>query len=255
MVEMKGLTALVTGGSSGIGLATAQMLLEQGANVVITGRDQDKLSAAGKKLANNDGRLLAVAADVSSEGYANKLVGAAVKQFGGLNILVNNAGVYREGSIVDAFEEDFDYVVGINLKGTWLMSKFAVAVMKDRGGGVIVNVASLLAIRGALGFPSSAYSAAKGGVLALTRELAVELAPMNIRVNAVIPALVRTPMLNSVTDEQSLEKLVESAKKFHPLGRIGEPEDVARAIVFLAHPDNSWITGTEMLVDGGRGAL
>lgn len=252
---MKGLTALVTGGGSGIGLATAKMLLAEGANVVIVGRDTNKLKSAVAEVGNSDGRLKWIAGDVSSEGYANKLVGETVSAFGALNILINNAGVFRMGSIFEALEEDYDDVVNGNLKSAWLMCKFGGRAMKESGGGAIVNVASLLGLRGALGFPSSAYSAAKGGVLALTRALAIELAPLKIRVNAVIPAIVRTAMLYSVGDEHTVADLLEKSKKFHPIGRVGEPEDVARAIVFLAHPDNSWITGAELPVDGGRSAL
>lgn len=250
---MKGLTALVTGGGSGIGFATARLLLDGGANVMIVGREMQKLKNAASKLGNADGRLKCSAGDVSSEGYANKLVSDAVSAFGALHVLINNAGVFRMGSIIDATEEDYDYIVNGNLKGTWLMSKFAARAMREAGGGAIVNVSSLLGWRGALGFPSAAYSAAKGGVLALTKSLAVELAPLKIRVNAVVPAMVNTPMLQSVATK--LDDLLEASKKFHPIGRAGEPEDVARAILFLAHPDNSWITGAELPVDGGRSAL
>jgi NAD(P)-dependent dehydrogenase (short-subunit alcohol dehydrogenase family) len=251
---MKGLTAIVTGGGSGVGLATAKLLHKAGVNVVIAGRDGSKLNAAVAEIGDSDGRVKAVRADISSEGHANKLVGETVKAFGGLDILVNSAGVFRMGSILDAFEEDYDYVVNVNLKGTWLMNKYGARAMRERGGA-IVNVSSLLGKRAAYGFPSSAYSASKGGVLSLTVALAVELAPYKIRVNAVVPALVRTPMLNTVGDAAEVEKLIEQSKKFHPLGRIGEPEDVARAIMFLANPENDWISGTELHVDGGRGAL
>ncbi|HEY9869953.1 MAG TPA: SDR family oxidoreductase, partial [Candidatus Obscuribacterales bacterium] len=126
--------------------------------------------------------------------------------------------------------------------------------MRDSGGGAIVNVASFLAVRGAKGLPSSAYSAAKAGLLGLTKALAVELAPYQIRVNAVLPAVVRTPILNYLADSAEVEKLLEQWKKVHPLGRVGEAEDVARAIVFLARPENNWITGVELPVDGGRAA-
>jgi len=252
---MKGTTALVTGGGSGIGLATARLMLDEGANVVIAGRDHKKLKAAAEELGNADGRLKCIAGDVSSEGYANKLVGETVDAFGALNVLVNNAGVFRMGSIFDATEEDYDYVVNGNLKGTWLMCKFAARAMKECGYGSIVNVSSLLSVRGALGFPAAAYSAAKGGMMSLTRALAIELAPLQIRVNVVIPAIVKTPMLYTVGDEKAVQELLEQSKKFHPIGRAGEPEDVARAIVFLARPENSWITGAELAVDGGRSAL
>lgn len=252
---MKDLTALVTGGSSGIGLSTAKLFLEAGANVMIAGRDGDRLQKARLQLGDYDGRLQAVQGDVSSEGYASKLVGETLKKFNSLNILVNNAGVFRMAGILETEEEDYDYMLDVNLKGTWMMSKQAVRVMKDRGGGAIVNVSSFLGTRGAFKFPSSAYSAAKGGILALTKSLAVELAPWNIRVNAVVPAVVNTPMLESIADGPGVEKLLADSKKFHPLGRAGEPEDVARAISFLASPENSWISGAALPVDGARSAV
>jgi NAD(P)-dependent dehydrogenase (short-subunit alcohol dehydrogenase family) len=252
---MDGKTALVTGGGSGIGLATARLLLERGANVALVGRNARRLNEAIDKLGVSDGRVKALPGDVSSEGYANKLVVEAKKAFGGLHILVNNAGVFRLSSIFDTFEEDYDEVMRVNLKGTWLMCKSAARLMRENGGGSIVNVSSLLAVRAARTFQSSAYSAAKAGVLGLTRELAIELAPFKIRVNAVLPALVRTPMLHSVGDQENVDRLVEESKRIHPLGRIGEPEDVARAIVFLADPANDWLTGTELFVDGGRAVL
>jgi NAD(P)-dependent dehydrogenase (short-subunit alcohol dehydrogenase family) len=231
------------------------MLLASGANVVITGRDIKKLKAAVAETGEHDGRFKYIAGDVSSEGYANKLVGETVSTFGSLNILVNNAGVFRMGNIFEASEEDYDYVVDCNLKGVWLMCRYGARAMRESGGGAIVNVSSLLGLRGVKNFPSAAYSAAKGGVLALTRALAVELAPFKIRVNSVVPAIVRTPMLYSVGDESAVEEMIERSKSFHPLGRVGEPEDVARAIVFLADPINSWLTGVEMPVDGGRSVL
>jgi NAD(P)-dependent dehydrogenase (short-subunit alcohol dehydrogenase family) len=221
---------------------------------MIVGRDSAKLKAAAEELGNTDGRLKIMPGDVSREGNASKLVGEALKAFGRLDILVNNAGVFRGGSLIDMEEEDFDYVVDINLKGAWFMCKFACRAMRDTGGGAIVNVSSFLAVRGAKGLPSSAYSAAKAGLLGLTKALAVELAPYQIRVNAVLPAVVRTPILNYLADSAQVEKLLEQWKKVHPLGRVGEAEDVARAIVFLARPENNWLTGVELPVDGGRAA-
>jgi len=252
---MNGITVLVTGGSSGIGLATAELFLRRGANVVIAGRDQDKLSAAQQQLKEYGEQLKAVRGDVSSEGYASKLVKETVKAFGRLDVLINNAGVFRMAGILEMDEEDFDYMIDVNLKGTWLMCREAVKVMKTGGGGAIVNVSSFLGTRAAYKFPCSGYSAAKGGVLALTRALAVELAAWKIRVNAVIPAVVNTPMLESVADGPGVEKLLVDSRKFHPLGRAGEPADVAKAIVFLADPENDWISGEQMAVDGGRSAV
>src|SRR5215468_3168499 len=210
---MKTLAALVTGGGSGIGLATARLLLAEGANVMIVGRDSAKLKAAAEEIGNTDGRLKIMPGDVSREGNANMLIGEAIKAFGRLDILVNNAGVFRGGTLSDMHEEDYDFVLDINLKGTWFMCKFGSRAIRESGGGSIVNVSSFLAVRGAKGMPASAYSAAKAGVLGLTKALAVELAPNKIRVNAVLPAVIRTPILNYLADQDGVDKMIQQWKK------------------------------------------
>jgi NAD(P)-dependent dehydrogenase (short-subunit alcohol dehydrogenase family) len=247
---MDGLVALVTGGGSGIGLATAKLFLEQGAKVMIVGRELSKLKSAAEILGYPQEQLCITAGDVSSEGYANKIIRDTLGAFGKLDILVNNAGVFQSGSLLDMSEEDFDYVVDINLKGTWFMCKFAARALIETAGS-IVNVSSLLALQSFPGLPSSAYSASKGGVLALTRELAIELAPHKVRVNSVLPALVNTPMLENLLGHENADQILEKSRKLYPLGRAGEPEDVARAILFLGDPRNAWITGAEIKVDGG----
>ena len=248
---MEGLTALITGGGSGIGLATARLFLQQGANVVIAGRTAAKLEDAAEQLSGGD-RLKWFTADISSEGHSKALVNKTVQVFGALNILINNAGVFNGGTLLQMEEEDFDDAISINLKGTWFMCRYAVRPMIAAKGGAIVNVSSLLAKQAHPTIPSSTYAAAKGGVLSLTRSLAVELAEHNIRVNAVVPALINTPMLDELVVRDDMPTFLEKAKRAYPLGRIGEPEDVARAISFLADPENSWITGVDLPVDGGR---
>lgn len=252
--SMEGKTVLVTGGGSGIGLATARLFLERGARVAIAGRTAARLHEA-EKILNAGDRLLCVPGDVSSEGHANRMVANTVKAFGKLDMLINNAGVFQGGSLLEMEEDDFDYNININLKGTWLMCRFAARPMIENGGGSIVNVSSYLAIRAHHSTPSSAYAAAKGGVVSLSRSLAVELAPYKIRVNCVLPAIVNTPMLESMLAPDKVSVLLEKSKQSHPIGRAGEPEDVARSIVFLADPANSWLTGAEMTIDGGRSVL
>jgi NAD(P)-dependent dehydrogenase (short-subunit alcohol dehydrogenase family) len=254
MAQLAGQTALITGGGSGIGLATARLLLESGANVVIAGRTASKLQDVAAQL-NGADRLKYFTADISSEGHAKTLVSHVVHAFGALNILINNAGVFSGGKLIEMEEDDFDYVVDINLKGTWFMCRYAARPMADAGGGVIVNVSSYLAKRAHKATPCSAYAAAKAGVLGLTRALAVELAAHKIRVNAVLPALVNTPMLTELVQPGQIELLLERSSKAHPIGRNGEPEDVARAIVFLCKPENDWLSGIEMPIDGGRAVL
>jgi NAD(P)-dependent dehydrogenase (short-subunit alcohol dehydrogenase family) len=251
---MEGLTALITGGGSGIGFATAKMFLAAGANVVITGRTQSTLDEAAAAL-DGGTRLKCIVGDVSSEGHVKLMVANALKTFDKLHVLVNNAGVFSGGPLLQMEEDDFDYNINTNLKGTWMMCRYAARPLIEAGGGAIVNVSSYLAIRAHHSTPSSAYAASKGGVLSLTRSLAVELAPHNIRVNAVLPALVNTPMVSDLPGVTNPAEVLERGGKAHPIGRAGEPEDVARVIYFLADPKNSWLTGIELTVDGGRSVL
>lgn len=251
---MNNITALITGGGTGIGLATAKLFLELGANVMIAGRTTSVLEDAAKQLNGGD-RLKYTNADISSEGHAKRLVSDTVRAFGALHVLVNNAGVFSGTPLLEMEEDDFDDNVNTNLKGTWFMCRYGARPIIESGGGSIVNVSSYLAIRAHQSTPCSAYAAAKAGVLGLTRSLAVELAAHKIRVNAVLPAIVNTPMLSDMVSEDELKKLLERSKKAHPIGRAGEPEDVARVIAFLADPENSWLTGAELTIDGGRSVL
>lgn len=250
---MEGITALITGGGSGIGFATAKLFLEAGANVMISGRTQSTLEEASAAL-DGGNRVKFMTADVSSEGHAKMLIASTIKNFGKLNVLINNAGVFTGGPLLQMEEDEFDDNINNNLKSAWLMCRYGARPMIEAGGGAIVNVSSYLAIRAHRSTPSSAYAASKGGVLALTRSLSVELAPHNIRVNVVLPALVNTPMLDSFLNADSAA-MMESGKKSHPIGRAGEPEDVARTILFLADPRNSWLTGSELTIDGGRSVV
>jgi NAD(P)-dependent dehydrogenase (short-subunit alcohol dehydrogenase family) len=247
---MEGLTALITGGGSGIGYATAKLFLEAGANVMITGRTQSTLEEAVASL-NGGSRIKYMVGDVSSEGHCKMLISNTVQTFRSLNFLINNAGVFSGGPLLQMEEDDFDYNVNTNLKGTWMMCRYAARPLIEAGGGAIVNVSSFLAIRAHSGTPSSAYAASKAGILGLTRSLSVELAQYKIRVNAVLPALVNTPMITDLPSGADAQAFLDKAGKSHPIGRCGEPEDVARVIYFLADPTNSWLTGSEVTVDGG----
>lgn len=250
--DLSGLTALVTGGTSGIGLATAQLFHRAGANVVIASRSKGRLEEAFKTFSGDTARLDGLSGDVSSEGHAKLMVNAAISKFGQLNILVNSAGIFRGGSIFEMEEEDFLTNLDVNLKGTWLMCKHASRPMAEAGGGSIVNISSYLAIRASKRIPTSAYAASKAGILGLTRSLAVELAPHKIRVNAVLPALINTPMVGTLVAPDEMAKLEEHTKRNYPIGRVGEPEDVASCILFLCDPKNTWLTGEELNIDGGR---
>jgi NAD(P)-dependent dehydrogenase (short-subunit alcohol dehydrogenase family) len=243
--------AIVTGGGSGIGKEVAIRLARAGASVVIGGRDEAKLRRAAAEIDPTGDRVRTVAGDIAMPATAVALVNAATDAFGGVDILVNNAGVFQPKPFLDLTESDFDWFLDTILKGKFFMAQAAARAMKLRGGGAIVQTGSLWALQAIGATPSSAYSAANAGVHALTRNLAIELAPVNIRINTVAPGVVETPVYNTFMTDEEVRQTLPSFNAFHPLGRNGQPADVAQAILFLASTDASWITGTVLPVDGG----
>lgn len=238
-------TVLVTGASSGIGLGVAEAYLASGANVVMNARDEARLSAAADKLGRPD-RIAVVAGDVGNAETGRRMVDAALERFGRVDILVNNAGHFFPKPFAEYTEADVDGFLTAHLKGTFLTSQAAVGPMRERGGGAIVNITTVLALRGVDAMPSSAPVAAKGAINALTRSLAIEFAPQNIRVNAVAPGIIRTP-IHGRTDEQ-----FEELDGMQPLGRIGEVKDIVDAVQYLASA--AFVTGVVLPVDGGVAA-
>lgn len=253
MGDFSGKVAIITGGSSGIGCATAEKLAENGASVVICSDREDQVNQVVAELSKEGHRVRGMRADVTSSKDVQQLVGFAVKSYGGVDILVNAAGVQRYGTVVETSEELWDEVLNVNLKGMYLTSKFTIPRMRKRGGGAIVNVSSVQAFASQKGV--AAYTASKGGINALTRAMAVDHAEENIRVNAVCPASVDTPMLRWAADlfkgEESVEEVLQGWGRMHPLGRIAKPEEVAEVIAFLASSKASFVTGGEYKVDGG----
>jgi NAD(P)-dependent dehydrogenase (short-subunit alcohol dehydrogenase family) len=245
-MSLDGRVAVVTGGSRGIGAATARVLAAQGARVVIGDLD----GGLGQQLAEElDGRF--VVTDVSSAAEVDELMETAVRQFGGLDILVSNAGVVLAKSTQETSEEEWQRVISINLTGVWLCGRAAIPHMARRGAGSIVNVASNA---GLVGFPNAAaYCASKGGVVQLTKAMALDCAPLGIRVNAVCPGHTRTPMAERFVSSQADPDafLADFIGRQHPLGRMAEPEEIARSICFLAGPDASFLTGAIVPADGG----
>ncbi|MBV6633420.1 MAG: SDR family oxidoreductase [Alphaproteobacteria bacterium] len=243
--------AAITGGSSGIGLQVAKSLVAEGAKVVIGGRDPDKLAASASAI-DPTGKAVAISVgDIATPQTGQALVNTAVEQFGGLDILINNAGVFKPKPFLELTEGDYDWFLDTILKGKFFTAQAAAKAMQERGGGTIVQTGSLWALQAIGATPSAAYSAANAGVHAMVRNLALELAPSNIRINAVAPAVVETPVYGTFMTPDQVKETLPTFNDFHPLGRNGQPKDISEAMLFLASDAASWITGTVLPVDGG----
>ncbi|NBI27944.1 SDR family NAD(P)-dependent oxidoreductase [Chengkuizengella marina] len=247
----KGKVVIIAGGSSGIGEAAAKQFIDEGAKVVINGRRENLLVETAKQLDPTGENIAYVAGDISMKSTSEELVKKAVDTFGGIDVLVSNTGIFKPTGFLDHKEEDLNSYIDVILKGTFYTAQVAIPEMKKRGGGAIVNTGSMWAIQAVEATPSTAYSAAMAGRHALTKNLAVEFAKDNIRVNAVAPAVVETPIYNSFMTEEEVSKTLPSFNEFHPIGRNGQPSDVAETIVFLASDKASWITGQVLPLDGG----
>jgi NAD(P)-dependent dehydrogenase (short-subunit alcohol dehydrogenase family) len=243
-------TALITGGTSGIGKATALLFAQEGAKVSLTGRNTERGDAVAAEIRSSGGAALFIQADVRSSEDCRRAADATLAEFGSLDVLVNNAGVYFPGDAVSCTEEEWDEQVDSSLKGTFLMSKFALPHMIERGSGSIVNMSSGWGLEG--GEQAVAYCAAKGGMVVMTKAMAIDHGPQGIRVNAICPGDTVTPMeeADAVRKGMDWSAYVEWASE-RPLGRMGEPEEIARAVLFLASDESSFITGAALPVDGG----
>lgn len=249
-MEFKDKVALITGGTSGIGAATARLLAKEGAKVAIVGRNKEKGVSTVKEIQLDGGDALFLQADVSRPSDARKIVEETVKHFGRLDILFNNAGVELLADVVNTTYEDLRKVVDVDLIGTFLVSQFAIPHLRKRRG-VIINNSSGAGLVGGRGI--AAYSAAKGGVIAFTKALAAECAP-DIRVNCVCPGYIKTPMHDRAEGRDEAFD-TEVIPKIVPLQRIGKPEEVAYAVLFLASDKAAYITGVALAIDGGLGSL
>lgn len=242
--------AVVTGGGSGIGKEVAKRFVAEGGSALINGRDEAKLAAAAAEIDPSGRRAAIHAGDIADPRTGRDLADAAVRRFGHLDVLFNNAGVFRPKPFLELDEPDFDWFLDTILKGKFFAAQAAARAMIGRGGA-IVQTGSMWALQAVGATPSAAYSAANAGVHALVRNLAIELAPHGIRINAVAPGVVETPVYGTFMSEEQVREVLPGFNAFHPLGRNGQPADVAEAILFLASQQASWITGTVLPVDGG----
>jgi NAD(P)-dependent dehydrogenase (short-subunit alcohol dehydrogenase family) len=248
-MRLEGKVALITGAGSGIGRETALLFAREGARVVIADLDEAAGSRVAGEISSARGQAVFVRADVSKADDARVMIETAEQKFGGLHVLMNNAGISHidDNGAVDTEESVWDLTMRINLKGVFLGCKYGIPALKRSGGGSIINVASFVAVLGAA-TPQLAYTASKGGVLAMSRELAVIHAREGIRVNALCPGPLRTELLMKYldTEPKRQRRLVHI-----PMGRFGEAEEIARAALFLASDESSFTTGATFLVDGG----
>jgi NAD(P)-dependent dehydrogenase (short-subunit alcohol dehydrogenase family) len=249
-MRLKGKTALITGGGEGIGKATALLFCKEGAKVGITGRKKEKLDEVVRE-AEGKGEIVAFPGDVSKEGDVKRTVDEFIKRFKKIDILFNNAGVLEVGTVVTTSVEAWDKIIDINVKGTFLMSKYVLPHMLENGGGSIINNSSVL---GFIGNPNCvAYNTTKGAIMQFTRSLALDHAKQGIRVNTICPGFIKTKMnedfIGNPPDAQ--KKLDEIAAQIIPMGYRGEPDDIAYALVYLASDEAKYVTGAHLVVDGG----
>jgi meso-butanediol dehydrogenase/(S,S)-butanediol dehydrogenase/diacetyl reductase len=253
-MRLDGKVTIITGAASGIGLATAELFMREGAHVVIADRDQaaaEKAAAALK--AKGKGRCVAMACNVAKTPDVEALFAAVIKEFGRIDVLVNNAGYGIAGTVSETSDEDWDALMNVNVRGVFLCCKHAIKAMKKSGGGVIVNVASVVA---AVGIRNrAAYVASKGAVAALTRSIALDYVGDHIRCNAIAPGTIETPyyteILARAEDPVAIKKGLEARQ---PMGRLGTPDEIASGILFLSCDESRFATGSILTLDGGMTA-
>jgi NAD(P)-dependent dehydrogenase (short-subunit alcohol dehydrogenase family) len=243
---------VITGAGSGIGRTAALAFAREGGSVVIGDINETEGNETARQILESGGNATAVGCDVRNAQEVQALIARAVSDFGGVDVLYNNAGVVRYGTVEELSVEDWDFQLDINLKGTFLTCKYAIPEMRKRGGGAIVNTASVQAFASQKTVP--AYAASKGGVVSLTTTIALDHADDNIRCNCIAPGTIRTPMVDQAADifgPDDPEAAIAEWGRLHPLGRVGKPEEVANLVLFLASDEAAFCTGGCYRVDGG----
>jgi len=245
---------IVTGGGGGIGRAVAQRFAEAGAQVIVVGRTLGKIEAVAAELSGNGRRVVAMAADVSSESDVTRVIRNAIERFGRIDVMINNAAVCPQVRLTDMSLDEWNGVITNNLTSIFLFCRGVIPAMLEQGGGVIVNVSSVHALATLDGY--SAYAASKAGIVGFTRAIALDFAKQNIRANTVLPGAVRTPMLESSVKnlDTPRDEIMKQWDRSQPIGRVGQPEEIAAVVMFAASPDNSFMTGATLVADGGMTA-
>ncbi len=249
LFSLEGKTAIVTGARRGMGRTHALVLAKAGAKVTVSDISQEECQGVVDEIKEQGGEAIAVECDISEKSQVDNLISKTKEAFGSVDILVNNAGIADFKEFFSMTEEDWNRTININLKGYFLCSQAAAKVMKEQGGGNIVNIGSVAMGQVGIGFPNLVhYVSSKGGVAGMTEALAVDLAPHNIRVNTIAPGMIDTPMIDPVKSD---EKAMEATTQQVPMKRVGEPIEISNAVLFLASEASSYMTGVVFPVDGG----
>jgi NAD(P)-dependent dehydrogenase (short-subunit alcohol dehydrogenase family) len=253
MKILEGRTAIITGGASGIGLAAARLLAQEGAAVVIADINAEQGNLAEQEINSSGGRAVFVQCNVALSADCKRTVQTTLEKFGRLDILFNNAGIIRRADVIGTTEEEWDRVMDVNVKSIFLMSKYAIPEMVKQGGGAIVNNASGWGVRG--GRNAVSYCASKGAVVNMTRAMAIDHGPLNVRVNCICPGDTDTPMLrNEARQLGQVEELFLAEAKERPLNRYAQPIEIAQSVLYLVSDAASYVTGAVLAVDGGGAA-